>query len=49
MIANLLRDEGVRLPGARRQKLVAAARVDGLQVGEAQLSELLSLAGLKRL
>jgi (2R)-3-sulfolactate dehydrogenase (NADP+) len=49
MIANMLRDEGVRLPGTRRQKLVAAARVGGLQVGDAQLSELLALAGLKKL
>ena len=49
MIENMLRDEGVRLPGMRRQKLVAAARAGGLQVGDAQVSELLALAGLKKL
>ncbi len=45
MIAAMLRDEGVRLPGARRQKLAAAARVQGLQVGDAPYAELLALSG----
>jgi (2R)-3-sulfolactate dehydrogenase (NADP+) len=49
MIEHMLRDEGVRLPGARRQKLTAAARTQGLQVGDAQLAELLALAGLKKI
>ena len=47
MIAAMLHDEGVRLPGARRQKLVTAARAQGLQVGDAQVKELLELAGKK--
>jgi len=47
MIAAMLRDEGVRLPGTRRQKLVAAARAGGLQIADAQVAELLALAGIK--
>ena len=47
MITNMLRDEGVRLPGTRRQKLTAQARAGGVQVGDAQVSELLALAGVK--
>jgi len=47
MIAAMLRDEGVRLPGTRRQKLVAAARAGGLQIAEAQVAELLALVGIK--
>ncbi|MEQ1773019.1 MAG: Ldh family oxidoreductase [Burkholderiales bacterium] len=47
MINSMLRDEGVRLPGARRQKLTAAARVNGLQITDAQIAELLVLAGKK--
>ena len=47
MIANMLRDAGVRLPGERRQKLVTAARADGLQIAAAQLAELLGLCGKK--
>lgn len=47
MIAGMLQDEGVRLPGARRQKLTAAARVDGLQIGDTQVKELLALSGMK--
>jgi (2R)-3-sulfolactate dehydrogenase (NADP+) len=47
MITSMLRDEGVRLPGARRQKLTTAARVQGLQIGDAQVKELLDLAGKK--
>ena len=47
MIANMLRDAGVRLPGERRQKLVSAARADGLQIADAQLAELLGLCGKK--
>lgn len=44
MIAAMLHDEGVRLPGARRQKLVAAAHAHGLQVSDTQLAELHALA-----
>jgi (2R)-3-sulfolactate dehydrogenase (NADP+) len=47
MITAMLRDEGVRLPGARRQKLTAAARVQGLQIADAQVAELMKLAGKK--
>lgn len=45
MIAAMLRDEGVRLPGARRQKLAAAAHTQGLQVSDALSAELQTLAG----
>ena len=45
MINNMLRDEGVRLPGARRQKLTAAARVQGLQISDVQVKELMDLVG----
>ena len=47
MITAMLRDEGVRLPGTRRQKLIAVARVEGLQIGDAQVQELLRLSGQK--
>ncbi len=47
MINTMLRDEGVRLPGARRQKLTAAAHTNGLQIADAQIAELLALAGKK--
>ena len=48
MISAMLRDEGVRLPGVRRQKLMATARAQGLQIADAQVKELLDLAGKKR-
>lgn len=44
IIESMLRDEGVRLPGTRRQKLVAAARAQGVEVGDALLGELRGLA-----
>ena len=47
MISTMLRDEGVRLPGTRRQTMTAAARVIGLQIAAAQVAELLILAGKK--
>ena len=47
MITAMLRDEGVRLPGARRQKSVTAARANGLPLTDGQVAELLMLAGLK--
>ena len=49
MINAMLRDEGVRLPGVRRQKLVAAARAQGLQIGDTQVTELLKLSGKKNI
>jgi (2R)-3-sulfolactate dehydrogenase (NADP+) len=48
MIRRMLQDEGVRLPGARRQTLVAAARAQGVAVGDAQMAELAALAGVKK-
>jgi (2R)-3-sulfolactate dehydrogenase (NADP+) len=47
MISAMLRDEGVRLPGVRRQRLMATAQTQGLQIGDAQLAELLALSGKK--
>lgn len=47
MIGEMLRDEGVRLPGARRQKLAAEAQAQGVAVADAQMAELLWLAGIK--
>ena len=49
MITQMLRDDGVRLPGARRQKLTATARAHGVQLSEAQLAELMSLAGVRKI
>jgi (2R)-3-sulfolactate dehydrogenase (NADP+) len=40
----MLADDGVRLPGARRQRLDAAARERGLEVPDAMLASLESLA-----
>ena len=47
MIESMLRDEGVRLPGVRRQKLAATARQQGVPVAAAQITELLALSGTK--
>jgi len=47
MISRMLADEGVRLPGARRQQAAAKARAEGIEVGDALLSELRALARLK--
>lgn len=44
LIAEMLKDDEVRLPGARRQKLVADARANGLDVPEAMLKQLHDLA-----
>jgi (2R)-3-sulfolactate dehydrogenase (NADP+) len=41
----MLGDEGTRLPGARRYTLQLEAQEHGIEVPEAQLAELLSLAG----
>ena len=47
MIESMLHDEGVRLPGGRRQKMNAAAREQGITIADTQLAELLWLAGVK--
>ena len=49
MITAMLRDEGVRLPGTRRQKLTAAAQTQGLSIADAQVAELMALAGVKKI
>ena len=44
MVSKMLADEGVRLPGARRQRAAAKARAEGIEVSEALLGELQALA-----
>jgi (2R)-3-sulfolactate dehydrogenase (NADP+) len=44
MISKMLGDEGVRLPGTRRQAAEAKARGEGIEVSEALLGELRALA-----
>jgi (2R)-3-sulfolactate dehydrogenase (NADP+) len=48
MIVKMLADEGVRLPGARRQQAAGRARADGLEIGDALHGELRALARLKK-
>ena len=48
MITAMLLDDGVRLPGTRRQKLTSAAQTQGLSVADAQVVELMVLAGVKK-
>jgi len=45
LVAAMLEEEGVRLPGARRQTLAEAAAAQGIEVAEAQHAQLLALAG----
>jgi (2R)-3-sulfolactate dehydrogenase (NADP+) len=45
MISRMLAEEGVRLPGARRQQAAARARADGIDISDALLGELRQLAG----
>jgi len=45
MIAKLLQDDGVRLPGARRQQAAAQARMAGITLSDALYQELATLAG----
>lgn len=45
MTSKMLEDEGVRLPGARRQQAVAKARAEGLEVSDALHGEIKTLAG----
>jgi (2R)-3-sulfolactate dehydrogenase (NADP+) len=47
MIMKMLADEGVRLPGARRQQAAAQARSAGLEVSDALAAELRALARSK--
>ncbi|HEY7656910.1 MAG TPA: Ldh family oxidoreductase [Burkholderiales bacterium] len=44
LISRMLAEEGVRLPGARRQQAAARARADGIEVSDALLAELRTLA-----
>jgi len=44
LVARMLEEEGVRLPGARRQKVSADARADGIEISDATLAELQTLA-----
>jgi (2R)-3-sulfolactate dehydrogenase (NADP+) len=48
MIAKMLADEGVRLPGARRQQAAGRAHADGLEIGDALHGELRALARSKK-
>jgi LDH2 family malate/lactate/ureidoglycolate dehydrogenase len=47
MLNAMLRDDGVRLPGMRRQKLATAAQAQGVSITDAQVTELLVLSGKK--
>ena len=44
LINAMLSDEGVRLPGARRQKLIADAHANGIEIPDALLKQLRELA-----
>lgn len=44
LVSAMLADEGVRLPGARRQQAAAAAKAEGVEVSDAVLKELRQLA-----
>lgn len=48
MIRNMLADDGVRLPGARRQQVSAQAQAEGLVIADVLHQELRKLAGLSR-
>ncbi len=48
MIRHMLADEGVRLPGARRQQATARAQAEGLVIPDALHQELRKLAGRPR-
>lgn len=47
LVSGMLKDAGVRLPGARRQQAAAQARQEGLQLPDALHRELLQLVGRK--
>jgi (2R)-3-sulfolactate dehydrogenase (NADP+) len=44
MVSRMLADEGVRLPGARRQEAAVRARAEGMEISETLLGELRALA-----
>lgn len=48
MIQKMLADQGVRLPGARRQQSAAKARAEGIDISDALASELRQLARPKK-
>lgn len=48
LVAGMLADDGVRLPGARRQAAVAQAQAQGIAIADALLLELRKLAGRRR-
>lgn len=48
LACHMLSDEGVRLPGARRQLAVVRAQAEGLDISEALYQELCKLAGRSR-
>ncbi|MFZ9563505.1 MAG: Ldh family oxidoreductase, partial [Burkholderiales bacterium] len=48
MVAGMLKDDGVRLPGARRHQAVAKAQAEGINLADALHQELLKLAGRSR-
>jgi len=48
LIRHMLADEGVRLPGARRQLAMVRAQAEGLDISEALYQELRKLAGRSR-
>jgi (2R)-3-sulfolactate dehydrogenase (NADP+) len=48
MIRKMLADEGVRLPGARRQQASAKARAEGIEISDTLHQELRSLARPKK-
>jgi (2R)-3-sulfolactate dehydrogenase (NADP+) len=43
LVSRMLAEEGVRLPGARRQQAAARARAEGIEIGDALLDELREL------
>jgi (2R)-3-sulfolactate dehydrogenase (NADP+) len=44
LVSRMLAEEGVRLPGARRQQAAARARAEGIEIGDTLLGELRQLA-----
>lgn len=48
MVSHMLVDEGVRLPGARRQQATARAQAEGVAIAESLHQELRKLAGRSR-
>jgi len=45
LVSRMLAEEGVRLPGARRQQASARARAEGIEINETLLAELRHLGG----